>query len=142
MDMNRSFVLKKEERNPQWHVINADGRILGRLSTEIADRLRGKDKPQYTRHDDAGDYIVVINCEKIKLTGDKWKDKMYVRYSGWMRGQKSQSARELFKKDPTELIRKAVRGMLPKNRLSRQIITKLKLYAGDKHPHAAQVQEK
>ena len=139
MDMNKSFFLKKEDKDPKWRVIDASGKVLGRLSTEIADVLRGKDKPQYTPHTDAGDYVVIINCDKIRLTGNKWKDKFYARYSGYRSGLKLTSAEDLFKKDPTELIKKSVKGMLPKNRLSRQMFKKLKVYVGSEHPHKAQV---
>ncbi|HEV2601688.1 MAG TPA: 50S ribosomal protein L13 [Candidatus Babeliales bacterium] len=139
MDMNRAFFLKKEDRNPQWHVIDAKDEILGRLATKIADILRGKNRPEFTPHDDAGDYVVVINAEKIKLTGDKWDGKIYDRHTGWIGGYKVQTARELHAKRPTDLIEKAVRGMLPKNKLNRKIIKKLKIYAGTVHPHIAQV---
>lgn len=141
MNMNRSFVLKKEERKPQWRVIDAKGQVLGRLATKIADILRGKDKPYYTPHTDAGDYVVVINAEKVVLTGKKLEDKEYIRYSGWMSGKKVTTAKEMLQKHPTELIRHAVKGMLPKNKLNREIIKKLKLYVGEKHPHKAQVAE-
>jgi len=139
MDMNKAFSLRKEDRDPKWHVIDASDRILGRLATEIADILRGKDKPEYTPHQDAGDYAIIINCEKIKLTGHKWTDKMYVTFSGWRGGKKERSAKEVFEKDPTKLIYKAVQGMLPKNKLNRKIIKKLHIYVGPEHPHKAQV---
>ena len=139
MDMNKSFVLKKEARNPQWRVIDASGKVLGRLATNVADVLRGKDKPEYTPHTDSGDYVVIINCDKIVLTGNKWKDKIYPTFSGWRGGLKERSAREVFEKDPTQLIKLAVKRMLPRNRLSRQIIKKLKIYTGSEHPHSAQV---
>ncbi len=139
MDMNKSFSLRKEDREPKWHVIDASGQVLGRLATQVADILRGKDKPEYTPHADAGDYVVITNCDKIVLTGNKWKDKIYESYSGWRSGKKERSAREVFEKDPSRIVTYAVKGMLPKNRLSRQIIKKLKVYAGDEHPHKAQV---
>ena len=142
MDMNKSFVLKNENRSPQWRVIDAEGQILGRLATKIADALRGKDRATFTPHTDSGDYIVVINAEKIALTGDKMENKEYVRYTGWMGGQKIVTARELLEKHPTQLVEKAVKGMLPKNKLSRQIIKKLKVYVGSEHPHKAQVGQK
>ena len=110
------------------------------MATEIAEALRGKDKAIYTPHTDSGDYIVVINAEKIKLTGNKWENKEYVRYTGWMAGQKITTAKEMLAKDPTKIIKLAVKRMLPnKNRLSSQIIKKLKVYAGDKHPHIGQL---
>ena len=139
MDMNKSFVLKKEQRVPQWHVIDASDKVLGRLSTLVADILRGKDRPTYTAHVDSGDYVVVLNCDKIRLTGDKWASKIYMAYSGWRSGLKRRTAKELFDKDPTILVQKAVRGMLPKNKLNRQVIKKLKLYVGNEHPHQAQI---
>lgn len=142
MDMNKSFNLRKEDKNPTWRVIDASEKILGRLSTEIADALRGKDKATFTPNQDGGDYVVVINCEKIKLTGDKWNDKIYTWYTGWRSGQKSRTASDLFQKDPALLITKSVTGMLPKNRLSRQLIKKLKVYVGAEHPHMAQVNSK
>ena len=142
MDMNRSFNLRKEDRNPVWRVIDASDKVLGRLSTEIADALRGKDKAIFTPHQDAGDYVVVINCEKIKLTGDKWNNKIYTWYTGWRSGQKSRTATEMFEKDPAKLIIKSVTGMLPKNILSRQLIKKLKVYVGENHPHTAQINSK
>ncbi len=141
MNMNRSFVLKKEERKPQWRVINAEGKILGRLATQIADILRGKDKPYYTPHTDSGDYVVVINAEKIALSGSKMKDKEYISYSGWIGGKKVKTAREIMEKHPTRIIEYAVKGMLPKNKLNREIIKKLKIYVGEEHPHQAQIQE-
>lgn len=142
MDMNKSFMLRKEDRQPQWRVIDAKDQVLGRLCATIADALRGKDKPEYTPHTDGGDYVVVLNCDKVQLTGKKWTDKIYVRYSGYRSGKKELTAREAVSRDPEFLIRHAVKGMLPKNRLSRQMIKKLKLYAGTDHPHTAQACEK
>ena len=138
MDMNKAFYLKNEAKDPKWRVIDAQGKILGRLATEIADMLRGKDKPYYTPHTDSGDYVVVINADKIELTGDKWEKKEYDRYTGWMGGYKITTAKEMLKKFPERIIEHAVKGMLPKNKLSRQIIKKLKVYAGNVHPHIAQ----
>ena len=139
MDMNKSFMLRKEDRAPKWHLIDATDKVLGRLSTEIANRLRGKDKPEFTPHADAGDYVVVINCTKIKLTGKKWTDKVYHFYSGWRSGLKSRTAEELSKRDPSRLIMHSVKGMLPKNKLSDKLIAKLKVYPGTEHPHKAQI---
>lgn len=139
MSMNKSFVLKKEERRPQWRLIDAEGKILGRLATQIADALRGKDKPYYTPHTDSGDYVVVINAEKVALSGNKMEDKEYIRVSGWMGGKKVATAKEVLEKHPTWLIEKAVKGMLPKNKLNKEIIKKLKVYVGPEHPHKAQV---
>lgn len=139
MDMNTSFVLKKENRKPKWRVIDASGKVLGRLSTEIAMILRGKDKPEYTPHADAGDYVIVTNCEKIVLTGNKWEGKIYNSYSGYRSGLKSLTAKNVFERDPRRLIMMAVRGMLPKNKLNRANLKKLKVYVGAEHPHKAQV---
>lgn len=136
MDMNKTFFLKKEDRDPQWRVFDAEGAILGRLATEIADILRGKDTPEYTPHTDSGDYVVVVNAEKVKMSGNKLKDKEYTRYTGWMGGFKVTTAEEMLVKHPTRLIEHAVKGMLPKNKLSSQIMKKLKVYAGPEHPHS------
>ena len=139
MSINRSFVLKKEDRRPQWRVVDAEGKILGRMATQIADALRGKDRPFYTPHTDCGDYVVVINAEKIVLSGNKMEDKEYITVSGWMGGKKVTTAREMLEKHPTKLVEKAVKGMLPKNKLNKEIIKKLKVYVGPEHPHKAQV---
>jgi len=139
MSMNKHFVLKKEERAPQWRVFDAEGKILGRLATQIATVLRGKDKPYYTPHTDSGDYVVVINAEKVALSGNKMEDKEYIRFSGWMGGKKVATAKELLAKHPTQLVEKAVKGMLPKNKLNKEIFKKLKVYVGPEHPHKAQV---
>ncbi len=142
MSMNKAFFLRKEDRSPEWRLIDAQGKILGRLATEIADALRGKDRPYYTPHTDCGDYIVVINAEKIALTGNKLKAKIYARYTGYIGGYKEVTAQEMLDKHPTRLIQYAVKGMLPKNKLSDQVIKKLKVYAGTEHPHKAQVSTK
>lgn len=139
MSMNKAFMLKKEERQPQWHVLDAEGQVLGRLATKIADMLRGKDKAHYTPHTDSGDYVVVINAEKVVLTGNKIEDKEYISFSGWMGGKKILSAQEMLEKHPEDIIKKAVKGMLPKNKLSNQIVKKLKIYIGAEHPHKAQM---
>ena len=137
--MNKTFFLKTGGREKKWNVIDAEGKVLGRLATEIADQLRGKNMPTFTPHADSGDYVVVVNAEKIVLTGNKMRDKIYSRYTGWMGGLKEQTATEVMKKNPTFIIHTAVKGMLPKNKLSRQLIKKLKVYAGSEHPHIAQV---
>ncbi len=137
MDMNRAFFLKKEDRKPTWRLIDAKDQVLGRVATQIVETLRGKDKATYTPHTDAGDYVVVINAAHIKLTGDKLEGKIYDRYTGWMSGYRTTTAGEYLKKDPAFLIEHAVKGMLPKNKLSDQIIKKLKVYAGETHPHQA-----
>lgn len=139
MDMNKTFFLKKEEHVPQWRVIDAKGKVLGRLATQLADILRGKDKPSFTPHADGGDYVVVINAEKIKLTGNKWNTKIYDRYTGYIGGYRTRTAQEMRETRPEEIITLAVKRMLPKNRLSRTLIEHLKVYAGPEHPHKAQV---
>jgi large subunit ribosomal protein L13 len=138
MNMNRVFFLKVEERDPQWHVIDAEGQVLGRLATQIAKILRGKDKAFFTPHTDSGDYVVVINAEKVVLTGNKMEAKTYDRYSGWIGGLHSETAKEILTKHPERLIEHAVKGMLPKNTLNSAVIKKLKVYAGTEHPHMAQ----
>jgi len=142
ISMNKAFFFKKEEKIPKWRFIDAKDKVLGRLATEIAEMLRGKDKAVYTPHSDAGDYVVVTNAEKIVLTGNKlngMKGKIYSSYSGYMGGLKEICARDLLEKEPEQLIIKAVKGMLPKNKLSRQVIKKLKVYKGENHPHKAQI---
>lgn len=139
MNFNRAFFLKKEDRKPQWRVIDADGEILGRLATRIADILRGKDKPTFTPHEDGGDYVVVINAEKIALTGNKLEGKIYDWHTGWMGGYKTRTAKDQLAKHPTSLIELAVKRMVPKGKLGRAVLKKLKVYAGSEHPHQAQV---
>lgn len=121
-----------------WYVINAEGKTLGRMATEIATRLRGKHKPEYTPHVDTGDYIVVINAEKIQVTGNKAKAKMYYRHTGYVGNLKSMSFEKLIEKAPERTIEIAVKGMLPKGPLGRAMFKKLKVYAGTEHPHTAQ----
>lgn len=121
-----------------WHVIDLEGVTLGRAATEIAVLLRGKHKPIFTPHVDCGDYVVVINAEKIVMTGNKWDQEMYRRYSGFPGGLKEATAREVLERRPELIIETAVRGMLPKNRLGRSIIRKLKVYTGPEHPHQSQ----
>lgn len=134
----KTFSAKKEDVSQNWYLIDADGKILGRLAAEIATRLRGKNKPIYTPHVDTGDFIVVINAEKIALTGNKLLDKKYYRYSGYPGGLRETAAGKLLETKPENLLRFAVKGMLPKNRLGRQMIKKLKIYSGSEHPHEAQ----
>jgi large subunit ribosomal protein L13 len=124
-----------------WYVVDAEGQTLGRLATQIADTLRGKRKPEYTPHVDTGDFVVVVNAEKIAVTGQKLDQKMYHRHSGYPGGLRSRTLREQLERRPTEVIRKAVKGMLPRNRLSRAQLGKLKVYAGPEHPHQAQSPE-
>jgi len=130
------------EIDRKWHLVDADGKVLGRIATEIARYLRGKHKPTFCNFQDNGDFIVVVNAEKIHLTGKKWDNKTYYRHTGYMGGIKSQTATEVREKNPEELIRMAVKGMLPKNKLGRAQLKKLKIYAGGKHPHQAQQPEK
>jgi large subunit ribosomal protein L13 len=134
----KTYSAKTGEITRDWYVVDAEGQILGRLATQIADRLRGKGKPQYTPHIDSGDFVVVVNADKIAVTGNKLEDKMYYRHSGYPGGLKTRPLREQLERRPTEVLRKAVKGMLPRNRLARQQITKLKIYAGPEHPHEAQ----
>ena len=129
---------RKETVTRQWYVVDAAGKTLGRLCTEIANRLRGKHKPEFTPHVDTGDYIVVVNAEKIVVTGKKATDKLYHHHSGYPGGIKSISFDKLLLKSPEMIIEKAVKGMMPKNKLSRAMLSKLKVYAGNDHPHSAQ----
>ena len=124
------------ERN--WYVVDASGRTLGRLATQIADALRGKRKPEYTPHVDTGDFVIVVNAEKIAVTGDKLSQKRYYRHSGYPGGLRSRTLRDMLERRPEEVVRRAVRGMMPRSRLGRKQLTKLKVYAGPDHPHAAQ----
>ena len=130
-----------EEIERKWFVVDAENKVLGRLASEIATRLRGKHKPNYSPHMDVGDFIVVVNADKVKLTGNKLDDKVYYRHSGYMGGIKEQTAKEVLAKKPTELLKMAVRGMLSKNSLGRKQLKKLKIYTGGEHPHAAQQPE-
>ena len=134
----KTYVATPENRQRDWYVVDAEGKTLGRLATQIADALRGKRKPEYTPHCDTGDFVVVINAEKIVVTGKKRTDKVYWRHSGYPGGIRSRTLGEMLERRPEEVIRKAVAGMLPRNRLARQQIKKLKVYAGPEHPHAAQ----
>ncbi len=140
--MQRTFVAKNEQIgkswNRDWYVINADGQHLGRLASEIAVILQGKHKPIYTPHVDTGDYVVVINAEKVALTGNKWDQKMFQRHSGFIGGLKEMPYRTLIERRPTVPVREAVRRMLPKNTLGRRMLRKLKVYEGPIHPHVAQ----
>jgi large subunit ribosomal protein L13 len=122
----------------KWHVIDADGAVLGRLAAQVANILRGKDKPVYTPHLDAGDFVVVINAEKVRVTGKKETQKEFMSYSGWKGGEKYRTVEQVRAKQPEKLITHAVRGMIPKNRLGRVLLTKLKVYKGSAHPHSAQ----
>lgn len=134
----KTYLPKVNLDQRKWHVINADGAILGRLAAQIANVLRGKNKPIFTSHLDAGDFVVVINAEKVVVTGKKETDKKYMSYSGWKGGEKFRTVSDLRAKHPERLITHAVKGMIPKNRLGRVLLTKLKVYRGNQHPHAAQ----
>jgi len=134
----KTFVAKEEEVQKNWYVVDAENKVVGRIATQIAMRLRGKHKPIYTPHTDTGDFVVVINADKVALTGRKWDNKTYYRYSGYIGGLKEISAKKLLEKQPENILRFAVKGMLPKNSLGRRQLKKLKIYAGPEHPHQAQ----
>lgn len=134
----KTYSAKPETVQRDWYVVDANDKVLGRLAAEVASRLRGKHKPEYTPHVDTGDYIVVINAEKVRVTGNKAKDKMYHRHTGYPGGLKSISFEKLIDTAPERTIEGAVKGMLPKGPLGRAMFKKLKVYAGDTHPHAAQ----
>jgi large subunit ribosomal protein L13 len=134
----KTYSAKQEEVTTEWFVVNAEGCVLGRLASFVASRLRGKHKPIFTPHVDMGDHIIVINAEKITLTGKKWDDKIYYRHSGYPGGIKADAAKDILEKKPTHLVQHAVRGMLPKNRLGRRMLRNLRVYAGPQHPHVAQ----
>ena len=134
----KTVSVNKETANKEWLLVDASDKVLGRLSSEVAKRLRGKHKPEYTPHVDCGDNIIVINADKIKLTGKKWEDKQYFRHTGYPGGQRIESPSELYAKNPAILVEKAVRGMLPKNKLGRQLFRNLFVYAGSEHTHEAQ----
>jgi large subunit ribosomal protein L13 len=134
----KTYVANANDRERNWLVVDATGQTLGRLATQIADALRGKRKPVYTPHVDTGDFVVVVNAEKISVTGNKRADKKYYRHSGYPGGLKTRTLDEMLERRPEEVLRLAVKGMLPRNRLARKQLTKLKIYAGPEHPHAAQ----
>ena len=136
--MQKTYSAKPGEITRDWYVVDAEGQTLGRLATQIADTLRGKRKPQYTPHTDTGDFVIVVNAEKIHVTGQKLDQKKYWRHSGYPGGIKNRTLREQLERRPTEVIRKAVKGMLPRNRLAAAQLTKLKVYVGPEHPHEAQ----
>jgi len=138
----RTFSPREDEITKQWHVVDADGMVLGRMATEVASRLRGKHKPIFAPHVDTGDFVIVVNASKVVMTADKAGDKFAYRHSGYPGGITSVSYAELLATKPEELVRRAVRGMLPKTRLGRQQLAKLKVYAGPDHPHEAQQPQK
>ena len=134
----KTYVATPSDRQRNWYVVDATGQTLGRLATQIANALRGKRKPTYTPHIDTGDFVVVVNAEKISVSGNKLEDKLYRRHSGYPGGLKTRTLNDMLERRPEEVIRIAVKGMLPRNRLARKQLTKLKVYAGPDHPHAAQ----
>lgn len=134
----KTVSIRKEDVKHSWYVVDAAGKTLGRISTEIAKRLRGKHKPEYTPHVDTGDYIVVVNAEKVRVTGNKTTDKTYYHHTGYPGGIKSITFDKLIEQAPERVIEMAVKGMMPKNKLSRTMFSKLKVYAGSEHPHGAQ----
>jgi len=134
----KTISANKANVDKQWLIIDAQSQVLGRLSSEVAKRIRGKHKTNFTPHVDCGDNVIVINSDKIKLTGNKWEDKVYIRYSGYPGGQKTSTPKQLMAKSSTRIIERAVRGMLPKNRLGRALFGNLYVYEGAEHPHEAQ----
>lgn len=138
----KTYLAPVNEIDKKWFIVDASDKIVGRLATEIASRLRGKHKPTFSTFMDNGDFIVVVNADKVAFTGTKWDNKKYYRHSGYMGGLTETSAKEMLENKPTEILFKAVKGMLPKNSLGRAQLKKLKVYAGADHPHAAQLPEK
>lgn len=134
----KTYLAPVKEIQKDWYIVNAENKVLGRLASEIASRLRGKHKPTFSTFIDNGDFVIVTNAEKVLLTGNKWENKKYYRHTGYMGGIKEATAKELLEKKPTELVYNAVKGMLPKNKLGRAQLKKLKVYAGSDHPHKAQ----
>ena len=134
----KTFVAKPSDRQRDWYVVDASGKTLGRLATQIADVLRGKRKPAYTPHIDTGDFVIVVNASRITVTGNKRADKLYHRHSGYPGGLRTRTFEQMITLRPEEVIRLAVKGMMPRNRLARKQLTKLKVYAGPEHPHTAQ----
>lgn len=139
--LKRTFSAKKGEVEGKWWLVDAEGKVLGRMASEIARILRGKNKPIFTPHVDTGDFVIVINADKVRFTGNKLKGKVYYHHSGYIGGLKSITAERLLEKKPTEVVRRAVKGMLPKNRIGRELLKKLKVYTGGEHPHQAQQPE-
>jgi len=135
----KTYMAKKEEIVPRWYMVDAEGKILGRLATKVATILMGKHRPTYTPHVDTGDFVVVINADKVRVTGKKLDQKVYQRYSGYPGGLKQTALRKVMAQKPTDVFSKAVKRMLPKSKLGRKMLTKLKVYAGPGHPHEAQV---
>jgi len=134
----KTYMARSQDIDKKWHVVDAEGKAVGRLATKVATILRGKDKPQFTPHADCGDFVIVINAGKVNFTGKKWSQKTYYRHTGYPGGLRSITAEKLFEKKPEEIIKKAVWGMLPKNKWQKKLILRLKIYTGDEHPHKAQ----
>jgi large subunit ribosomal protein L13 len=137
----KTYMARDVDIKKKWHIVDADGKTVGRLATKVAMTLMGKDKPQFTAHADSGDFVIVVNAEKVHFTGKKWNQKTYYRHSGYPGGLKSITAENLLKMKPEEIIRKAVWGMLPKNKWQDRLIKRLKIYTGNAHPHKAQEPE-
>jgi large subunit ribosomal protein L13 len=135
----KTFMAKEEDQKREWYVLDAQGVVLGRLATKAANILRGKLKPEFTPHVDTGDHVIIINAEKVLMTGRKLQQKLYYRHSGYPGGIKSTLAQKMMKEKPEEIIRKAIKGMIPKNKLGKEVFRKLKVYAGSDHPHEAQM---
>mgnify|MGYP003587826884 FL=1 len=142
MNSNATVSAKAQDIERKWYVVDAEGQILGRLATQIATILRGKDKTRFTPHVDCGDYVIVVNADKVKLTGKKLDQKTYVTHSGYFGGRKETTYRKMMQTKPELVVEHAVKGMLPKNKLASQVFSKLKVYAGPEHPHEAQQPEK
>ena len=142
VNIMKTYSARKEDIERQWVVIDAQDQVLGRLATRVATILRGKNKPIFTNHVDTGDFVIIVNAEKVRLTGNKLDAKMYYRHSGYPGGIKGMTAREMLERKPEQVIKNAVKGMLPKNRLASKVLTKLKVYAGPDHPHQSQQPEK
>ena len=138
MYTQKSFVLKPAEADKKWYIVDAKDLVVGRLATRLADVLRGKTKPTYTPHTDSGDFIVVVNADKVQFTGSKWDNKKYYRHSGYVGNLKTRTAKEQLERHPELVLMNAVKGMLPKTSLGRKQLTKLKVYTGESHPHEAQ----
>lgn len=136
-----SYMARSEDFEKKWYIIDGEGKTVGRLSTKIARLLRGKEKPQFTPHADIGDFVIVVNADKVKFTGKKWEQKKYYWHTGYPGGIKSITAEDLAKKKPEEIVRKAVWGMLPKNKMQDKLISRLKVYTGTEHPHVSQQPE-
>ncbi len=137
----KTYMARSEDINKKWYLIDGEGKTVGRVATKIANLLRGKEKPQFTPHADTGDFVIVVNADKLKFTGKKWDQKNYYWHTGYPGGIKSITAEDLLVKHPEDILKKAVWGMLPKNKWQKKLITRLKIYAGNEHPHASQKPE-